>query len=275
MPGLSRPAPAPKPSSSPDPHPQARNATALELGARMGYSPTQVSHVETALKNATLPFCRAADAVLELAGTEESFEREWLKMKYGALLEGFSGFIEYERRAVEIRLYEVGAIPGLLQTHEYATVLAESYVRRGTITDDQARERIEVTAKRQEVIARTPPPLIFVVLDEGCVRRFVGGPAVMRAQLDRVLEFAEQPNAMVQVAPFAMGERRPFDLPLYLLTLPDRSIVSYAESTHRGHLERDSRFVGPILSAYYQLQKHALSQTQSVAMIDQVRKGTS
>ncbi|GAA2250172.1 helix-turn-helix transcriptional regulator [Streptomyces amakusaensis] len=245
-----------------------------ELGERMGYSPTQVSHVETALKVATLPFCRAVDVVLGLAGTEESFEREWLGMKYGALLEGFPGFVGYESRAVEIRLYEVGVIPGLLQTPEYAAVLADAYVGRGAITEGQAKERTDVTAKRQAALARTPTPLIFVVLDEGCIRRSVGGPAVMGAQLDRLLEFAEQPNAMLQIAPFSMGERRPFDLPLYVLTLPDRSIVSYAESAHRGHLERDNRFVGPILSAYYQLQKHALPQADSVAMINEVRKGT-
>ncbi|GGZ18606.1 transcriptional regulator [Streptomyces inusitatus] len=245
-----------------------------ELGERMGYSPTQVSHVETALKVATLPFCRAVDVVLGLAGTEESFEREWLGMKYGALLEGFPGFVGYEGRAVEVRLYEVGVIPGLLQTPEYAAVLADAYVERGAITDDQAKERTGLTAKRQAALVRTPPPLIFVVLDEGCIRRPVGGPAVMGAQLDRLLEFAEQPNASLQVAPFSMGERRPFNLPITVLTLPDRSLVFYAESAARGHLEREGRFVVPTLTAYHQLQKHALSQADSVAMINQVRKGT-
>ncbi|MFI1863626.1 helix-turn-helix transcriptional regulator [Streptomyces jumonjinensis] len=245
-----------------------------ELGARMEYSPTQVSHVETALKIATLPFCRAVDAVLGLTGTEESFEREWLGMKYGALLEGFPGFIGYERRAVEIRLYEVGVIPGLLQTPEYAAVLADAYVERGAITDDQARERTDLIAERQAALVRTPPPLIFVVLDEGCIRRFVGGPTVMSAQLDRLLKFAEQPNTSLQIAPFSMGERRPFDLPITVLTLPDRSLMFYAESAARGHLERDGRSVVPTLTAYHQLQKHALPQADSVAMISQVRKGT-
>ncbi|MFI5619577.1 helix-turn-helix domain-containing protein [Streptomyces sp. NPDC051567] len=245
-----------------------------DLGGRMGYSPTQVSHVETALKNPTLPFCRAADAVLGLAGTEESFEREWLGMKYGALLEGFPGFIGYESRAAEIRLYEVGVIPGLLQTHEYAAVLADAYVARGAITVDQANERVSLIAERQAALVRTPPPLVFVVLDEGCIRRFVGGVAVMSKQLDRLIEFAEQPNAMLQIAPFSMGERRPFNLPITLLTLLDRSLMFYAESAARGHLERDGRSVVPTLTAYHQLQKHALSQADSVAMINQVRKGT-
>ncbi|WP_329021473.1 helix-turn-helix domain-containing protein [Streptomyces sp. NBC_00690] len=253
---------------------EQRGWTQREFGAEMQYSPTQVSHVETGLKIATLPFCRRADVVLGLAGTEESFEREWLGMKYGALLEGFSGFIGYEGRAVEIRLYEVGVIPGLLQTPEYAVVLANAYVERGAITNDQARERTELIAERQAKLVRTPAPLIFVVLDEGCIRRSVGGSAVMGAQYDRLLEFAEEPNASLQIAPFAMGERRPFNLPITVLTLADRSLVYYAESAARGHLERDGPSVVPTLTAYHQLQKHALPQTESVAMIQQLRKGT-
>ncbi len=78
---------------------------------------------------------------------------------------------------------------------------------------------------------------------------------------------------MLQVAPFSMGARRPFDLPITLLTLPDRSLMSYAESAQRGHLERESVSVLPLLTAYHQLQAEAASQAESVAMIREVRKG--
>ncbi|ANZ19978.1 hypothetical protein SNOUR_33735 [Streptomyces noursei ATCC 11455] len=96
----------------------------------------------------------------------------------------------------------------------------------------------------------------------------------MDAQFDRLLKFAEMPNTVLQVAPFAMGARRPFSLPVTVLTMTDRSIMSYAESAQRGHLERDNASVVPILTAYHQLQAEALSQTASVAMIEQLRKGT-
>jgi hypothetical protein len=92
--------------------------------------------------------------------------------------------------------------------------------------------------------------------------------------LARLIEFAGLPNTVLQVAPFDMGVRRPFNLPVYILTLPDRSLMSYAESSHRGHLERESTFVLPMLTAYHQLQAEALSQAASVAMIKQLRKGS-
>ncbi|MCY0930455.1 helix-turn-helix transcriptional regulator [Streptomyces sp. H27-H1] len=254
---------------------EERGWTQAGLGERMGFSSTHVSAVETGRKISTLRFSRSADAVFGIAGTEDTFERQWREIRHGVLLEGFPEFLGYESRAVEIRLYEVGVIPGLLQTPEYATVLAESAVKRGAITPDQAAERIAIVADRQAVLLRTPPPLILAVLDESCIRRPLGGPDVMRQQFTRLLEFAELPNTVVQVAPFDMGERRPFNLPVTVLTLPDRAILSYAESAQRGHLERENNAVVPMLTAYHQLQAEACTQAASVAMIDQLRKGTS
>lgn len=254
---------------------EERGWTQEGLGERMGFSSTHISAVETGRKISTLRFSRSADAVFGIAGTEDTFERQWREIRHGVLLEGFPEFLGYESRAVEIRLYEVGVIPGLLQTPEYATVLAESGVKRGASTPEQAAERVTIVADRQAVLVRTPPPLILAVLDESCIRRPLGGPGVMRDQFTRLLEFAELPNTVLQIAPFDMGERRPFDLPVTVLTLPDRSILSYAESAQRGHLERDINSVVPMLTAYHQLQAEACSQAASVAMIDQLRKGTS
>lgn len=237
----------------------------------MGYSSTHLSSVETGRKLPTLRLARSADSVF---GTGDVFERAFRKVRNAGLLEGFPQFVDHEAQAAEIRLYEVGVVPGLLQTPEYAAVLAQSDVRRGAITSKQADERVALVAERQATLLRTPPPMVFVVLDEGCIRRPIGEPAVMGAQLARLVEFAELPNTVLQVAPFEMGARRPFSLPLYIVTLPDRSLVSYAESAHRGHLERESTFVLPLLTAYHQLQAEALSQAASVAMIEQLRKGT-
>lgn len=248
-----------------------RGWTQDELAERMGYSGTHISAVETGRRSPTPHFARSADRAL---GTGSQLERQGSAVRQTALLEGFPQFVEHEGRAAEIRLYEVGVIPGLLQTPEYAAVLAQSEVKRGTITTEQADERVALVAARQASLVRTPPPLVFVVLDESCIRRPIGEPAVMRAQLARLAEFAELPSTVLQVAPFSMGARRPFSLPVTLLTLPDRSLVSYAESAHRGHLERDSTFVLPILAAYHQLQAEACSQAESVAMISQPGKGT-
>lgn len=196
-------------------------------------------------------------------------------MRQTALIEGFPEYVAHEGRAAEVRLYEVGVIPGLLQTPAYATALEADAVRREAITPEQAEERVDLLVRRQGALVRSPTPLIFAVLDEGCIRRPMGTAAVIADQFTRLLDFAELPSTVLQVAPFSMGARRPFSLPVTVLTMPDRSLMSYAESTHRGHLERESTFVLPILAAYHQLQAEALSQAASVALIQELRKGTS
>ncbi|MER6501132.1 helix-turn-helix transcriptional regulator [Streptomyces sp. NPDC001455] len=253
---------------------EARGWKQEELAGEMGYSGTHVSAVETGRKMPTLRFSRSADRVFGTGDTADTFERQWREIRHGSLLEGFPQYVGHEGRAVEIRLYEIGIIPGLLQTPEYARVLANSAVRRGAISPEQATERVSFLAERQAALVRPRPPMMLVVMDESCIRRRVGGDEVMDAQLERLAEFAEQPNTVLQVVPYDIGERRPFNLPLYMLTLSDMSVIAYAESQIRGHLERETTSVLPLLTAYHQLQAEALSQAESVSMINEARKGT-
>ncbi|MGG7572559.1 helix-turn-helix domain-containing protein [Streptomyces sirii] len=248
-----------------------RGWTQDELGGRMGCTGTHISAVETGRRPPTLRLATSADKAL---GTGDQLERQCRATRGSALLEGFPEFVDHEGRAVEIRLYEVGVVPGLLQTPEYASALAKGAVMRGAITQDEAHERVSLIAKRQAAIARPRPPMILAVLDESCLRRPVGGAAVMDPQLDRLLEFARLPNTTLQVAPFGMAEHRSFDLPVTVLTLPNRQLMTYAESAQRGHLDRETESAAPILTAYHQMQVEALSQTASVAMIHQLRRGT-
>ncbi|THA72852.1 XRE family transcriptional regulator [Streptomyces sp. A0958] len=254
---------------------EARGWKQEDLAERTGYSSTHISAVETGRKMPTLRFARQADRAFGTEGTADTFEHQWREIRHGSLLEGFPQYVGHEGRAVELRLYEIGIIPGLLQTPEYARVLADSAVRRGAIAPEQADERVAFLAGRQAALVRPKPPMLFVIMDESCIRRPVGGAAVMDAQLARLIEFAELPNTQLQIAPYEIGERRTFDLPVNLLTLPDRSVVCYAESQTQGHLDRESTSVLPVLTAYHQLQAEALSQKASVAMIRQLRKGTS
>ncbi|MER7702206.1 helix-turn-helix transcriptional regulator [Kitasatospora sp. NPDC097605] len=248
---------------------EARGWTQDEVAEATGYSATHISAVETGRRPPTTRLALRLDLTF---GTDGVFKRRAGDVKYSALLEGFPEYVTHERRAVELRLFVLGIVPGLLQTKEYAAAIAAGAVRRGSITPEQADERVKVLASRQAQLRREPSPLVHVVMDESCIRRPVGGPSVMAAQLDHLMDFAELPNTVLQVAPYAIGEDRSFDLPVNVLTLPSRALMSYAESAQQGHLERDSEAVLPVLTSYYQLQALALSQAESVALIRQLRK---
>ncbi|MFH8616598.1 helix-turn-helix domain-containing protein [Streptomyces sp. NPDC017979] len=243
-----------------------------ELADRIGCTGSHISAVETGRRPPTQRFASIADRVL---GTGDRLERQSRSVRRTALLEGFEEYVRYEARAEEVRLFEVGLIPGPLQTREYAAAIESGHVRRGAITTEQAEERVHILLSRQEALARDLSPLVFVVLDESCIRRVVGGTDVMGRQLARLIEFAEQPNTALQIAPYSMGERRPFNRSVNLLTLTDRSVCGYVESQTQGYLDREITSVMPLMRAYHQLQTEASSQAESVFLIDQVRKGIS
>lgn len=244
-----------------------------DLGELIGYTGRHVSGVETAGKSPTRQFSIAVDVALKLTGTTESFEREWGEIRHGVLLEGFPEYLAQEAQATEVRLFEVGVIPGLLQTGDYASAIEEADVRAGATTAEQATERVQSLAERQAALHRREAPVFIAVLDESCIRRRVGGRAVMDAQLERLLAFAELPHTVLQIAPFSMGELRPFNRLVNLLTLPDRSVVSYVESQTQGYLDRELTSVVPLVRAYHRLQAEALSQAASVTLIHEARKG--
>lgn len=249
-----------------------RGWTQDQLGEHVGCSGAHISALEIGRRPPTQQLAARCDQALGARGRLVSQSQA---VRHTALIEGFPQYIGYEERAMEVRLYEVGVIPGLLQTQEYASALEADAVRREAITPDQAEERVRLVETRQAALDRSPAPLLFVVLDEGCVLRPMGTPEVMDAQFAKLLEFAERPHTVLQIAPFSMGARRPLSLPLTVLTMRDRSLISYAESSQHGRLERNSEAVLPLLAAYHQLQAEAMSQAASVAMIEQLRKGTS
>lgn len=244
-----------------------------DLGKRIGYTGRHVSGVETNNKPPTRRFSVAVDAALGLEGTDDAFERQWREIRHGVLLQGFPEYVTFEARAAEIRLFESGMIPGPLQTRDYALAVEDGGVTRGSITREQADERVSFLMERQAALLRPVPPLVIAVLDESCVHRPVGGPKIMDAQLQHLIDFAAQPNTMLQIAPYSLGERRPFNRLVNLLTLQDRSVFSYVESQTQGHLDRELASVLPLVRAYHQLQAVSLSQTASVDMIHQFRKG--
>ncbi|MFD6153264.1 MULTISPECIES: helix-turn-helix transcriptional regulator [unclassified Streptomyces] len=241
------------------------------LGDLLGCSGGHVSAVETGRRDPTQQFSARCDQVFGVGG---EFVRRSAKLRNRPLLEGFPEYLECERTAVEIRTYETGVVAGLLQTPDYARVFEADAVRRGMATPEQAEERVKLLLERQRLLVRTPePPFAFFVLDEGCLHIRMGSVQLMREQFDYLLSFAERPNSVLQVAPFATGARRSFRLPITILTMRDRSLVSYGESSHRVNLDRVTGSVAPRLAAYHQLMRDALPPADTVAMIHALRKG--
>jgi hypothetical protein len=64
---------------------------------------------------------------------------------------------------------------------------------------------VSLRLKRQDLLTRPEPHQVRSIIDEGALRRAVGGRAVIRARLNRLIEVAEVRHVTVQVVPFGRG----------------------------------------------------------------------
>lgn len=124
--------------------------------------------------------------------------------KYSDVLpDWFSVYVGLEEAASLLRVYEVQFVPGLLQTTDYTRAIVE----RGqpAAPAEEIERRVLLRAARQEMLAKPGAPRLWTVIDEAALRRPIGGPAVMRAQLERLIAAAGEPGITVQVVPFGSG----------------------------------------------------------------------
>jgi transcriptional regulator with XRE-family HTH domain len=115
----------------------------------------------------------------------------------------FQTYVGLEESAELIRSYEVQFIPGLLQTEDYARAVATAGTPQARAEEIERRVGLRMT--RQQVLSRPTPPSLWLVLDEGALRRPMGGRQVMRAQLQRLQQLVERPDVTLQVMPFRFG----------------------------------------------------------------------
>jgi transcriptional regulator with XRE-family HTH domain len=124
--------------------------------------------------------------------------------KYSDVLpDWFSVYVGLEEAASLLRVYEVQFVPGLLQTPGYTRAI----VRRGQAAApaEEIERRAQLRAARQQMLAKPGAPRLWAVIDEAALRRPIGGPTVMRAQLERLIAATEEPGITVQVVPFGSG----------------------------------------------------------------------
>jgi transcriptional regulator with XRE-family HTH domain len=175
-----------------------------------------------------------------LALSRAARERSWWNTYGGGSIpKRLLQLIEYENAAYITRNFQDLVIPGLLQTADY--MRASSKQLAPELPPGQVDTEIEVRLKRQELLKRREPPLLFFIMDEAVVRRVVGGPDVMRPQLERLLDVATLPNVTIEVIPFTAGLLPGLQAPFVIHEFPDAADddVLYLESPRGGLLSRD------------------------------------
>jgi hypothetical protein len=189
-----------------------------------------------------------------------------------ALSSRYATFIAYEAEAAEMRNFEPTLVPGLLQTEEYARAVNSV----GRETDAEAIEqRVRARLTRQEVLARKPSPLdLHAILSEATLMFEVGGPDVLRGQLEHIAALAARPNITVQVLRFAAGATLADRGGFAVLTFErDEPPLGYCE-TAAGELFLESpKEIERLTTIFDHLKALAMSPAASVKFIKERASG--
>jgi transcriptional regulator with XRE-family HTH domain len=167
----------------------------------------------------------------ELVGLlRDARERGWLHAYQSDLPEQYTTFIGFEGEAESAWEYESLFVPGLLQTEDYARAVITGVLPFAS--REEVERRVEVRMERQEVLRNENPLRLWGIVDEAALRRQVGSPAVMRAQLRHLIEASELPNITFQVIPFDAGAHAGMPGSFIALEFADEAIpdVIYIDS---------------------------------------------
>lgn len=187
--------------------------------------------------------------------------------------ESFRMLLDLEQYSNRIRQVQSEIVPGLLQTEGYVRALNEA-PRLGARFNTE--DVVAARRHRQAILTRRNAPSVSFVLSESCLRRTYGDRTVMRGQMERLIELADQPNVQLQILPFQ--NRSPVtyaSLNFELINIPGPGIASplnfvYVEQYDDArYLDDDDR-----VEAYEQLwgyiQAAALGPVDSAEFIRKV-----
>ena len=250
--------------------------TVEQASDRILCCPSKISRIETGHRGATL---RDVRDLCELYGVTDTDRRELLTtLAREGKQQGwwqsydlpYSKYVGLEAEAVSIRGYQSSVVPGLLQTANYARAIHEGAMPR--LDADVIEQRISARLIRQKLLTQESPTHFFEVLDEAALHRHVGGVAILREQLDRLIEAYELPSVTVQVIPFAVGAHPALENNFKILELaPPSPGVIYTEGLAGSfYLERaeDIEHYGLV---FENLKKLAMTPADTVDFIGNIR----
>jgi transcriptional regulator with XRE-family HTH domain len=241
-----------------------------QLGARVYLSDDMVGKIENGQRVPTEQFAAACDAVPELnTGGALAELRDLLKdyLKQRAYPGWFIRWPEKEAQATVLRSFELVVIPGLLQTQAYARALLDNSIGSNGDVEEIVAARME----RQAILDQAKPPELWVTIEEAVLRRPVGGPAIMREQLNHLLQAAQRPNVVLQVIPASVAVHPALAGSGFVIAdFAGAPPVAYQETQVGGQVIEDHDDIATMLAIWDRLRAEALPRRASLDLIEEV-----
>ena len=243
-----------------------RGWTQVETGDKIGYSSSYISDLERGGRGSTLPLAQAYDQVF---GLPETFVRLHKLARRAAYPSFFAPVVELEQEAVRIHLWQLGAVPGLLQTEDYARALIQA--TRPQDSTEAVERLVTGRMERQQILRRGVPPRLWYLIDEAVLRRVVGGIELMAAQLDLLISAAQSPGVVLQVVPFNAKDHAGSDGPIEIYEFANRATIVYAECNRGGRIVEDPDEVADLATTMNMIRASALAPRDTRELLIKAR----
>lgn len=223
-----------------------------------------ISAYETARRTPDRAIAEAIDDAVSAGGAllqlwdELSDDRE--------IPEGWRDFLAVERQAVEIREYQMGVIPGLLQTKDYMRTIF--FNGRMWDSEDQVNTLVKQRSQRLDGVGRAT--LTFVV-DEIALRRVLGSSTTAHQQLEHISQLIEDRRIWFSVIPDQTPMHPGLSGSFRIMSLADGRIIGHEEHLSGVHVVTAPR-VNKLVTLFGNLQGEALSTTESQRLVNEIRK---
>jgi transcriptional regulator with XRE-family HTH domain len=192
-----------------------------DVAAQLGWSASKVSRIENGRIGISGEDLERLLGLYDVPAQQAEYLRRlapaarpkgWWDAYADTLSAGYANLIRLEAGSRALRCYAALVPHALLQAPEYVRQVVLATWERPS--PGEVDRRMQVCRRRQDVLEPGRPGgalELAAVIDESVLHRAVlraGGEesrAVMRAQLERLIAAAAQPNITLQVLPFAAG----------------------------------------------------------------------
>jgi transcriptional regulator with XRE-family HTH domain len=249
-----------------------------QVARRLECSDSKISRIETGQVSATP---RDVRDILEIYEVGEEQRADLIQIAREARQKGWwhaygdipiPPAVAFEAEAFSMSIYQSLVVHALFQTKDYARAVLRAV--RPQLTQEQIERRVELRMARQSILTLDKPPALWVVLDEAVLRRLIGGPEVMRQQLERLSEVGASPNVTLQLLPFTSGEHAGLGGEFTLIGFPDPGDpnVVYIEIPNNDLWLEDPVSVRDYDHLFDLLRAAALPPAESAGFITKVAK---
>nr|WP_272924058.1 helix-turn-helix transcriptional regulator [Streptomyces sp. SID3343] len=244
------------------------NVTAKQAAAVIDGSVPKISRIETgksALKRIEIEaLLRAYGASEEtithaLALMEEAKKPDWWEDEAAVVPVGLGQLFNSESSAKTLRTVSSTIVFGMLQTESYARAIFDAHCPDDS--EDVKARRVRLRMRRQDLLSRESPPRLIAIIDEAALRREVGSRAVMREQIEHLIEMDRRPTVTIKVIPFGAGAHRGQIGSFIWLEFPedDATDVIYSDNPSGNSYFRKPDEVAAFVSTFTSIDKLSLA----------------